>query len=371
MRTCPRVCFTRFGPVKHEPALPEDLMDLNIFLLLLRDGLTSGAIYALLGVAIVLVFTVTRVLFVPQGEFVAFGALSMVAFEEGRMPGLAGLLLVLGVLSALVRLYAQRKEFSRLLMMRVVSQDFGLPLLLWLLVWWLAPMKLGVWAAVLLTIAMVSLLGVTVYRLVFEPLSEASVLVLLIAAFGVHMVLVGLGLYFFGPEGFQTQPLLAGSVEIAKIRLKVHDLIVVGTVTALMLGMRWYFTHSMQGKALRASAVNRVGASLVGISTARTGAVAFGLAAAIGAVSGILVGPVTTVYYDTGFMIGLKGLVAAVLGGLVSYPLTFASAILLAVFEAGSAFWVSSYKEVLVFLLVLPVLLWRSFGTRHDHGDDE
>ena len=54
-------------------------MDSTIALLLLRDGLTSGAIYALLGVAIVLVFTVTRVLFVPQGEFVAFAALSMVA----------------------------------------------------------------------------------------------------------------------------------------------------------------------------------------------------------------------------------------------------------------------------------------------------
>ena len=346
-------------------------MDLNILVLLLRDGLTTGAVYAMLGVALVLVFAVTRVLFVPQGEFVAFAALTMVAFDEGRVPGLAGLLLALAVLATVSRLVQSRSELSIRNGLRIVAVELALPLLLWAVVKMLAPMKLGLSVTIPLTIAMLTLIGTAVYRIVFEPLAQASVLVLLIAAFAVHMGLLGLGLYFFGPEGFQSQPLSDVAFQLGALRAKMHDVIVLVTVAALMGGLWWFFGRTLQGKALRASAVNRTGASLVGISTARTGVVAFALAAAIGAVSGILVGPVTTVYYDTGFMIGLKGLVAAVLGGLVSYPLTLVAALGLGLFEAGSAFWASSYKEVLVFLLVLPVLLWRSLVSPHVDGDEE
>jgi branched-chain amino acid transport system permease protein len=345
-------------------------MDANIFFLLVRDGLTTGAIYALLGVAIVVVFAVTRVLFVAQGQFVAFAALSMVAFEEGRVPGVARLLLVLGTLAALSCLVQARKELGPARVLRIVGLELGPPVLLWLIVAQIAPMKPGMLVSALLTLALVTLMGTTLYRMIFQPLAQASVLVLLIAAFGVHMVLLGMGLYFFGPEGFQTQPFVTGSFAIGSLRVKLHDLIVLASVAVLMVAMTWFFLHSLSGKALRASAVNRVGASLVGISTERTGLIAFALAAAIGAVSGVLIGPVTTVYYDTGFIIGLKGLVAAVLGGMVSYPLTVLAAVLLGCFEAGAAFWASSYKEVLIFLLILPVLLWRSVASGHGHDDE-
>ncbi len=346
-------------------------MDLNILLLLVRDGLTTGAIYALLGVALVLLFAVTRVLFVPQGEFVAFAALAMVAFDEGRVPGLAGLALATGALAALARLIQARGSMSLRTAVRIVGMEFGLPLLLWGLAKLLAPMQMGLVVSIPLTVLMVTVIGMSIYRIVFEPLAQASVLVLLIAAFGVHMALLGLGLYFFGPEGLQAPPMWDASFSAGPLRIRMHDVIVLSTVAVLMLGLWWCFARSLQGKALRASAVNRTGASLVGISTSRTGLTAFAVAAAIGAVSGILIGPMTTVYYDTGFMIGLKGLVAAVLGGLVSYPLTFVAALLLALFEAGAAFWASSYKEVLVFLLVLPVLLWRSLVAPHGQEDEE
>ena len=346
-------------------------MDSAIALQLLRDGLTSGAIYALLGVAMVLVFTVTRVLFVPQGEFVAFAALSMVAFEEGHVPGIAGLLLATAALATVSQLVLKRKTLVPLRVARIVAIEFGLPALLWLVVQWIAPMRLGLLLAIPLTVAMSTLLGSAVYRIVFEPLEQASVLVLLIAAFGVHMVMLGMGLYFFGPEGFQTLPLVDRVFMLGSQRLRADDLIVLASVALLMLTMAGFFTHTMAGKALRASAINRIGASLVGIATARTGAIAFALAAAVGAVSGILIGPVTTVYYDTGFLIGLKGLVAAVLGGLVSFPATVLAALVLAVFESVCAFWASGYKEVLVFLLVLPVLMWRSFAAPHDHDEED
>ena len=97
---------------------------------------------------------------------------------------------------------------------------------------------------------------------------------------------------------------------------------------ALIVALWLFFGYTLYGKALRATAVNRIGARLVGIRTSLSGQLAFLLAAMIGAISGMLIVPITTVYYDTGFLIGLKGFVAAIIGGLVSYPLTAVAAIL-------------------------------------------
>jgi branched-chain amino acid transport system permease protein len=79
----------------------------------------------------------------------------------------------------------------------------------------------------------------------------------------------------------------------------------------------------------------------------------------------ILIAPITTVYYDTGFPIGLKGFVAAIVGGLASYPIAAAGAILVGLLESFSSFWASAFKEVIVFTLIIPVLVWRSLTTRH------
>ncbi len=89
----------------------------------------------------------------------------------------------------------------------------------------------------------------------------------------------------------------------------------------------------------------------------------------IGAFSGILVAPLTTVYYDSGFLIGLKGFVAAIVGGMVSYPLAALAAVLVGVVESFSTFWASAFKEVIVFTVILPVLLVRSL--RSPVAEDE
>ena len=99
------------------------------------------------------------------------------------------------------------------------------------------------------------------------------------------------------------------------------------------------------------------------------GRLAFGMAALIGALSGVLIAPLTTIYFDSGFLIGLKGFVAAIIGGLVSYPLTVAAALVVGLVEAFSSFWASSFKEVIVFTVILPILLWRSL--RSTHYEDE
>ena len=112
-------------------AMTASITTMEIFQLLLRDSLTTGAIYALLGVAIVLVFAVTRILFIPEGEFVAFAALSLVAFEEGRPPGLAGLLLVLAGLATSSRLLQERSTLTVLRTLRIAVFELGLPIAVW------------------------------------------------------------------------------------------------------------------------------------------------------------------------------------------------------------------------------------------------
>ena len=94
-----------------------------------------------------------------------------------------------------------------------------------------------------------------------------------------------------------------------------------------------------------------------------------GLAAFMGALSGLLIGPTTTIFYDSGFLIGLKGFVAAIFGGLASYPAAALGAILVGILESFSSFYASAFKEVIVFTLIIPVLLWRSF--QHGHDDEE
>ena len=108
----------------------------------------------------------------------------------------------------------------------------------------------------------------------------------------------------------------------------------------------------------------------MGIPTSLSGDLSFALAALIGAVSGLLIAPVTTIYYDTGFLIGLKGFVAAIVGGLGSYPLALAGELLVGLLESFSSFWASAFKEVIVFTLIIPVLWWRSLNTHHVEDEE-
>ena len=108
----------------------------------------------------------------------------------------------------------------------------------------------------------------------------------------------------------------------------------------------------------------------MGIGTAQAGRLAFTLAAAMGALAGILIAPLTTVYYDTGFLIGLKGFVGAIIGGLASFPMAALGALLVGLLESYSSFWASAFKEVIVFTLVIPVLLWRSFAGGHSDAEE-
>jgi ABC-type branched-subunit amino acid transport system ATPase component/ABC-type branched-subunit amino acid transport system permease subunit len=143
-----------------------------------------------------------------------------------------------------------------------------------------------------------------------------------------------------------------------------QTILIVASCAVVSLLLFVFFERTLAGKALRATAVNRVGARLVGILPSSTGATAFLLASALAAFSGILIGPVTTLYYDSGFLIGLKAFVGAIIGGLVSYPATAIGALLVGLFESFAAFFDSSLKEVFVFGALVPILIWQSLGTK-------
>jgi branched-chain amino acid transport system permease protein len=333
-------------------------MDSDIFLLLLQDGLTTGAIYLLLAVGLLIVFSVTRVILIPQGDFVAYGALGMATLIDGHVPGtlwlLDGCALVVG-LPALARWRRLPRAARRGLVI-----DLIVPALLTAAT--LAALHLGAPALVLgvLAVGITAPLGPYVYRLAFAPLARASVLTLLIVSMAVHYVLLGIGLLAFGPEGSRTPAFSRADFQFGAVDVSGHSLWVAGTCIALVAALRWMFSRTLYGKALRAAASDPFGARLMGISAATTGRLSFLLAAAIGALAGLLIAPITPVYYDTGFAIGLKGFVAAIIGGLVSYPLAGLGALLVGVVESFIGFSFSSYREAIVFTLIIPVLLWLS-----------
>lgn len=337
-------------------------MDATIATFLIQDGLTNGAVYALLGLALVLVFSVTRVIFIPQGEFVAYGALTLALLDGGRVPATASLLICFGLLAFLVDLWTMRRGTSTAAILWSVLFNLALPAAIYAVTLGVAPLALPSLVKALLTVAIIAPMGFYVYRIAYQPLADASVLVLLIASVGVHLAMMGLGLVFFGAEGLRARPLSTGSFAVGPLLVSAQSLWIYGATIAIIVGLYLFFEKTLLGKALRATAVNRLGARLVGVPTQFTGVTAFLLAATIGAVSGVLIGPITTIYYDTGFLIGLKGFVAAIIGGLASFPVTAIAAIGVGMVESFTSFFASSFKEIIVFGLIIPVLIWLSLG---------
>ena len=343
----------------------------DILLWLAQDGITNGAIYALLALALLLVFTVTRVIFVPQGEFITFAALSLALLETGRVPGTVYILAFGGLAAAAIEAAGALRARAWRRLPRVALLYVVLPLAVAAAVWWAAPRKLDQWMLVLLVLAMVVPLGPILYRIAYQPLASASVLVLFIVSMAAHYVLTGLSLVFFGGEGLRSQPFSDAKFRLGVVDITAQSVWVVVASVVLILALWFLSERSIYGKALRATAMNRVGARLVGIPTVLTGHLSFLLAAFIGAISGILISPITTLYYDTGFLIALKGFVGAILGGMASYPLAAVGSIAVGLLESFSSFWASAFKEVIVFTLIIPMLVWLSLGSHHVEEEEE
>jgi branched-chain amino acid transport system permease protein len=342
-------------------------VDATITGILALDGLTNGAVYALLALSIVLVFTVTRVIYIPQGEYVAFGALTLALLQAGKVPGTAWFLLILAGLVALIEfVHGLRQRHGARRLLTAALRTLAWPVAASLLAIWAAPRGYPMLVQALLTLALVTPFGSLIYRIAFESLADASVLVLLIISVGVHFALVGLGLYFFGAEGFRNPSFWDVRFSAGALSLSGQAILIFAVTVALIVALALFFERTLRGKALRATAINRLGARLMGISSTGAGRLSFTLAAFFGALAGLLIGPTTTIFYDSGFLIGLKGFVAAVFAGLSSFPLALAGSLGVGLLESFGSFWASSFKEVIVFGAILPVLLWRSLRDPHD-----
>jgi branched-chain amino acid transport system permease protein len=347
-------------------------MTWDVALILAIDGLANGAVYLLAGLGLVLIFSVTRVVFVPFGDVVAFAALSLAAFETGKAPATIGLVLTLASLAVLAELVSlvRQREYRRI--PRALLGWGLLPALPCLAAWAISGAAVPPVIRIVVAIALVVPIAPLVARVALQPIADASVLVLLITSLALHFLLSGLGLLFFGPEGSRTGPLADGAINLpGGFPLSAQVMLMIAAAVVLSALFYLLFERTVAGKALRATAVNRVGARLVGIRPARTALMAYTLASLLAGLIGVLVAPVTTMYYDSGFLIGLKAFVAAIIGGLVSYPLTAIGALAVGAVESFASFYSGAFKDVIVFSLLIPVLMLRSFMARHVEEDAE
>ncbi|KJC42152.1 ABC transporter permease [Bradyrhizobium sp. LTSP885] len=346
-------------------------MTADIAAILAVDGIATGAIYALVAIGTVLIFTVTRVIFIPFGDIAAFTALTLAALDAKQLPGTVGLVVVLACMACLMEVTSLARAGELRAMPKAVLGYLVLPLvavgIVWLAMRFNPPMQIRIVLALLLILPVAPLLD----RIVFRPIADASVLLLLTVSVALHFALVGLGLMFFGPEGVRTEPLTSLALDIGDVHVPGQTVLIL-TAALVFSGLLFlFFDFTLLGKALRATAFNRTGARLMGIRPARAGTIAYLLGSLMAGVSGILIAPVNTIFYDSGFLIGLKAFVGAIVGGLVSYPGAALGAFGVGILESFASFESSTLKDVIVFSLLIPVLLWRSLATQHSEEEIE
>lgn len=282
------------------------------FLQFAASGLTVGAVYALVALGFTLIYNASGVINFAQGEFVMLG----------------GMATVFGA-----------------------AAGFPLPV------------------AALLAVALAVAAGLMLDRFAIRPARHASPIVLIIITIGAAFVIRGLAQIFFDKE-FHRLPGFSGDdpVRIGGAAILPQTFWILAGTAAILSVLWWFMTRTMPGKALRATAVNRLAADLVGIDTRKVNTLAFAVSAGIGAAAGILITPITLTNYDVGTMLALKGFVASVLGGMGNPIGAVAGGLLLGLIEAFGAGYVSSnYKDaaaIVVLLLLLFVRPTGLFGSR-------
>ena len=192
-------------------------MTADIAAILAIDGIATGAVYALVAIGTVLIFTVTRVIFIPFGDIAAFTALTLAALDARQLPGTVGLVVVLACMACAMEVVSLARAGELRAVPKAVLGYLVLPLIVvgivWLTMRFNPPMPVRIVLALLLIMPISPLLD----RIVFRPIADASVLLLLTVSVALHFALVGLGLLFFGPEGVRTEPLTSMAIEIAGV----------------------------------------------------------------------------------------------------------------------------------------------------------
>jgi len=277
------------------------------FLQFLFSGITVGATYALSALGFTMVYNACNAINFAQGEFIMLGGMLAVFFVHSGLP---------------------------------------LPL-----------------AAVLAVIAPAAV-GVVLERLAIEPARGAGSVSLIIITIGASLVIRGVVQIWLG-KGAHTLAAFSGSepIAIGGATLLPQSLWVLGVAALMVLALWLFFRRTVVGKAILASSYNALAAQLVGIPTQWVLRMSFALSAAMGAVAGILLAPITLTSYDVGIMLGLKGFVAAVVGGLGSGLGAVAGGLMVGLVEAMAAGYISSaYKDAVPFVLILLILFFLPRG---------
>ncbi|MCF2523529.1 branched-chain amino acid ABC transporter permease [Bradyrhizobium sp. G127] len=271
------------------------------FVQFLISGLTVGAVYALVALGFTLVYNASDVVNFAQGEFVMLGGMVTVFLSAAGIP---------------------------------------LPL------------------AAVLAVCVAVVVGLLLYWLAIEPARDASPVTLIIITIGASILLRGAAQIIFDKQ-FHKLPSISGDtpVNLLGATVQPQSFWVLGGTAAIVILLYVFLERTVLGKAVLATAANRLAARLVGINTATVMALAFGGSAAIGAVAGILITPITLTSYDVGTMLALKGFAAAMLGGMGNPIGAVAGGLLLGLLEAFGVGYISStYKDAFAFIVILLVL---------------
>ena len=281
----------------------------------LLTGLTVGAIYALVALGFSIIFNASHVINFAQGEFVMIGGMATVSLVAT-----------------------------------------GLPYLL----------------AIPLAIAAAAVAGLALEKFAVEPARNASVVTLIIITIGASIFLRGLAALVWDKNLHALKPFTGDApIAIAGATILPQSLWVLGITLAIVVALSWFFGRTLLGKAMLATSHNRLAAQLVGINVRMILFLSFGLSAALGAVAGILIAPITTTAYDVGVMLGLKGFAAAILGGLGSGVGAVVGGLVLGIVETMSAGYLSSaYKDAIAFVIILAVLFFLPSGLFGKRGGD-
>ena len=271
------------------------------FLQFLFSGITVGAVYAMVALGFTIIYNAYGVINFAQGEFVMLGGMGTVFIAAAGVP---------------------------------------LPV------------------AAVLAVVVAALVGVALNRLAIEPARGASVVTLIIITVGASIFLRGVAQVAFDRQ-FHRLPSFSGDapIRVGGATLLPQSLWVIGGAAVIVVALYLFFNRTMLGKSVLATSFNRLAAQLVGINVKRVLTLSFGLSAAIGAVAGILVTPITFTSYDVGIMLALKGFASAILGGM-GHPIgAVVGGFVVGVAESMAAGYLSSqYKDAVAFLIILAVL---------------
>ena len=215
-----------------------------------------------------------------------------------------------------------------------------------------------------LTIMVVTVVGVLLDRLVIRPIRKPSVLSMIIATIGAAFFIKGAAMFIWGKDPFDLPPFTGRNpINFLGAVILPQSLWVVGFLVAVVITLTLFFDRTILGKALRACAVNPNASSLVGINVQYMILVSFAMSAAIGAVGGIVITPISLMEYDRGAMLAVKGFAACVLGGMGSFAGAVMGGLIIGLIESLGAGLISSgYKDAFALLVLLFVLFLKPSG---------